>query len=187
MKGLNMMYSYKGKIAGFIIAGIGLVAMLIQKFTHFTFIKKLNSEQHFSLLLWLTLFGLFMAALSKEKHEDERVEQVRGKSFMHVFAFMFGVTLAFALTMSITPATDAEASTIVPGDVVMLGRMLMFYPAVAIVLYLVMFHVGLHFDQAWDYENQTWSYKTLWKYKRYRLLFIVIGLVITTLIFFLIQ
>ncbi len=189
MKGINVMYGYKGKVIGMFIAGITLVILLIQKFTGFTVIDSLSPDRHFNILLWITLFGLVMVMFSKEKNEDERVQYIRYRSVMTVFLMMISATLGFAFTVSILPdEAFMEPGTSVTGeDMVFVGRLLMYYPAVAIVLYLVMFHIGLYFDEAWDYEDKAWSWRQLWKNKRYRLLFLVVSLLIIELIFRLIE
>jgi hypothetical protein len=186
MRGIQMMYGYKGKVAGMIIAGIGLILLIVQKLTHFIVFAKLNSDQHFNALLWFTMLGLFTIMFSKEKIEDERVQYLRTKSLMYAFCLMIAATMAFALTVTLMPTQDPEMAkgvTLSADDIIQAGRMMMFYPAVALVIYLVMFHIGLYFDDAWDYEDRPWSIRLLWKDKRYRLAILVGGLIIITVIY----
>lgn len=185
MKGMNIMYGYKWKVIGMIMTTVFTIALTVQKLTDFTIVNKLNSAQHFNFLLWLAIFGLVLIAFSKEKNEDERVHSIRTKSFMFAFLMILGSTLAFGLTVTIMPLQSdmAQGVTLSPDDIIEAGRWLMFYPAVGLVLHLVMFHVGVYFDQNWDYENETWSLAGLWKHKRIRLITIVVGIIIIELIF----
>lgn len=189
MKGMNIMYGYKWKVIGMIMSAAGIAALIIQKLTDFTVLQKFNSAQHFNFLLWLTLFGLVTVAFSKEKHEDERVHSIRTKSFMFAFLMMCAPIMAFGLTISLAPNSPdyANGVSLSGDDIVYMGRLIMAYPAVGLVLHLVMFHVGLHFDQSWDYENETWSVRGLWKHKRIRLVAIVVGIIIIELIFRLLE
>jgi hypothetical protein len=186
MKGMNMMYDYRGKIAGMIIAAVGIILLIVQKITGFTVLEKFNADQHFNMILWFTLLGLFTMMFSKEKMEDERVQFIRMKSLLYAFVLMIAATLAFGLTVSIMPFEDMDlkdGTTLTPDDIIMGGRMLMFYPAVAMVIYLVMFHVGLYFDNTWDYEDKPWSFSSLKKHWGYRIAIIIAGIAIIELIF----
>lgn len=190
MKGANVMYDYRGKVAGIVISAICIVVLVVQKLTDFIVIEKLNAAQHFNIILWFTLLGLVTIAFSKEKNEDERVQHIRAKSFMYVFLITTGATLAFAFTVTLMPTQNSDMAngvTLTKDDIIEAGRMLMFYPAIGIVIYLVMFHIGLYFDQTWDYKDEAWTVKRLWKDKRYRLAVMIGGLLIIYLIAYLIQ
>lgn len=184
MRGYKVMYDYRGKVSGMVIAALGTIALLIQKYTHFTVLAGLNSDQHFNVLLWVTLFGLFLMMFSYEKHEDERVKQIRAKAVMIVFGIMTGAILAFALTISIIPFID-------PGDLqpaaadegVWLGRLLMFYPAVGIVLYLLIFHVGIYYDKVWDYSDNISVLENIRKNKWHIIIIAIISIIVVRLIF----
>lgn len=155
MKGQTLMYNYKWKVAGMVIAAVSFIALVIQKLTHFTVLTKLNADQHFNILLWLTVFGLFTMMFSYEKHEDERVKQIRAKSVMMVFMLMFAATMGIGFTMSIVPVSEMGNETVTPSDMIEIGRLLMYYPACAVILYHIIFNVGLYFDNEWDYEDNT--------------------------------
>lgn len=165
MKGINMMHGYGGKVTGMVIAIAGLITLAIQKITSFVVIEKFTSDQHFNLLLWVTTMGLMTMAFSKEKHEDERVHMIRSKSFMTVLAFMMVLTLTFGLGVSLMSSVPEYKNgvTLTHADIIEAGRVLLFYPAVTLVLHLVMFHIGLYYDNNWSYENETWSLKTVIK------------------------
>jgi hypothetical protein len=185
-----MMWGYKGKIGGIVLAGIGLLSLIVQKLTHFTIIEKWNSAQHFNLLLWVTLLGLYTIIFSKEKIEDERVQHIRVKSLMYAFTLTIGLTLVFAFNVTLMPTQDpgmVNGTALTADDIIEIGRMMMFLPAVAMAIYLVMFHVGLYFDDAWDYEDKPWSIRQLGKDKRYRLAILVVFMAIITVVFMLIK
>ena len=186
MKGYKYMYDYRGKVAGMIIAGVGLPALVIQKLTHFTVSPRLSDAQHFNLLLWITLLGLFTMMFSYEKYEDERIKLIRAKAFMIVFALMTGSILAFAFTVTLQPSSPKfEDILLTSDDVIMAGRMMMFYPAVAIVIYLILFHIGVYFDQAWDYKDNVGFIENLKRNKWRILLMNIVGILIISLIYFL--
>lgn len=186
MKGVNIMYGYWGKVAGIIIAALGAIMLITQKLTDFIIISKLSSAQHFNILLWITVLGLFTIAFSKEKHEDERVQQIRTRAFAFAFMMVTASTLAFAFAVNLMPTVDEELAqgvTLTPAEIIELSRIMMFYPAVAVVIYLIMFHIGLYFDQTWDYENESWTFGALLRNKRYRIAFVIVGIIIIELLF----
>lgn len=149
------MYDYRGKVAGMIIAGISLVILLIQKFTDAIVTNKFNADQVYNMILWCFILGLFCVAFSYEKIEDERVKQIRSKAMAAAFMIESGSLLAFGFTMSTAAQKEGALKEVMDATYyVELGRMLMFMPAVAIALHLVMFHVGLYRDQYWDYSDK---------------------------------
>lgn len=181
-----MMWDYRWKIAGMVIAGIGFLALIIQKLTHFTVFQKFNSDQHFNVLLWITLIGLLQIMVSKEKIEDERVQQIRTKALMFALFLVVASALAFAMTVTLMPTNDPEMAngvSFTPAEVIEAGRALMFYPAIGIVFYLLMFHIGLYFDNTWDYDNKSISLRVLWQNKGYRLAIKLVGALILFIIF----
>jgi hypothetical protein len=164
MRGYKVMYNYKGKIWGMAIAGICLVALLIQKFSHFTIIEKLNSDQHYNVLVWLTLFGLFIMAYSHEKVEDERVKQIRAKALAIAFMIETASFMAFGFALSLTAQkAGLDKEVMDAAAYVEWGRLLMFFPAVAIAMHLIIFHIGLYFDQHWDYSDDITVWQNLKK------------------------
>ena len=143
MKGLATMYDHKWKKWGFIISALGLMAMLAERIYPFTFIKKFNAEQHYNIFQWFVLFGLVVVIYSKEKYDDERAKAIRLRAFQIAFALQQAVLLAMALTGS----TTKEKMGIEAPD-------LFVFAAIGIILYVLVFHVGLYFDFLWEYEDQ---------------------------------
>jgi hypothetical protein len=144
MKGFTTMYDYRGKISGIIISAIGLALMVAERIHPFTISGKWNPEQNYSLFLWIMMLGLFLIMYSKEKIEDERNKLIRLKAFQISFMIMVGTMLAFCLTSGTANQTDLK----------MEGKDLYIFPAIGIFTYLLVFHVGLYFDEAWDYEDK---------------------------------
>lgn len=177
------MYSYKWKIISAWIAAVSFILLVIQKLTSFTVLPKFNAHQHFNILAWFTIFGLFGMMFSHEKHEDERVKQIRAKSVMYVFMLMFGATLAFGLTLSLATATEVEPVTITVEDMVEFSRILMYYPACAVIMYHIIFNMGLYYDDEWDYEDNTNVIDNIKNHWPRILLRIAVSLVVIWLIF----
>ena len=143
MKGFTIMYDYRGKVAGYIVSAIGLIAMVAERIHPFVLKAKWNAEQHYSLFVWVTLFGLFLVAYSKEKVDDERTKLIRLKALQIAFMVMTGTIMAFALATSLaTEKIDIR------------GQDLNLIPAIGIVMYLLLFHTGLYFDDVWEYEDK---------------------------------
>lgn len=157
MKGLNMrMYDYRGKIAGVIITAIGAVLLTIQRLTHFIVLHKFTAQQHYYLILFIVLFGLYMMANSREKMDDERVKLIRAKAFQTSYNLTITLLLALGITMTISTDPNLE------------GKDLMFIGSFALVLYLGLFHAGLYFDNTWEYEeDKSWieAVRKNWIYK----------------------
>lgn len=180
-----MMYDYRAKVSGMVIAGVGLVALVAQKLTHFTLLRQYDADQHFNFLIFLTTMGLFTVMFSKEKIEDERVQAVRSKSLLYAFLLAAGTPIAFAMLMSLDPASMIDSGALTNAGILEQARLLMFYPAAGISLYLVMFHIGLYFDSAWDYEDKAWSPRSVVQHPRYKLIRLAISLAVLLLMFLL--
>jgi len=150
MKGLKLMYSYKYKIVGVVVSGLGLAGMVGERLSPFVLHKKLSPEQHYSAFLWIMYFGLFILAYCKEKYDDERAKLVRLKAFQLSFMIMMSTMMAMALTMSLAKpgALEADAS------------LLFLFVGLGIIGYLLYFYTGLYFDQFWDFEDED---RTIWQ------------------------
>lgn len=142
MKGTMSMYDYRGKIWGLIISAIALLAMIGERLKGFIIFKKLTVAQHYGIFEWIMLAGLFCIIYSKEKHEDERAKQIRSKSFQMSFALTMSVLLAQALIGTLHPNYVIEP------------QILFFIAAFGIMMYLFIFHIGLHFDFLWEYDDK---------------------------------
>ena len=183
MRGYKIMYNHKGKTYGMIVAGLGIIALLVQRLTQFTVIAQLNSGQHYNVLLWITLAGLFTMAYSHEKVEDERVKQIRAKALAIAFMMETGTIMAFGFAMSIAAqkaALDKEVLDV--AAYVEGGRLIMFFPAVAISLHLIIFHIGLYFDQHWDYSDHITVWDNLRKNPLHILAIMLAGVALVELI-----
>ena len=183
MRGYKVMYNYKGKVKGMIMAGVGLTALLVQKFTHFTVTGKLNSGQHYNILLWVTLAGLFTMAYSHEKVEDERVKQIRARALAIAFMVETAAIMAFGFALSIAAQKAGMDNEVMDAAAyIEWGRLLMFFPAVAIAMHLIIFHVGLYFDQHWDYSDHITVWDNLKKNPLHILVIAIAGVALVELI-----
>lgn len=143
MKGMTSMYSHEWKARGFFISGVGLGGMILERIRGVIIFNKLSVEQHHDVFQWIMLFGLIVVIYSKEKYEDDRAKMVRLKAFQIAFGVQQGVILAMAFTGSISKKPMGLEAP----DLYVFG-------ALGIILYLLIFHVGLYFDFLWDYEDR---------------------------------
>lgn len=148
MKGLALMYSYKGKIWGSIISALGLAGMLIERLHPVILNPKWNAMQHYYMCMWIFLMGLAVIAYSKEKYDDERAKLVRLKAFQLTFLLLLSPLMAMGLIGAIHPK-----------DMQMEGGDLFFFPSFALIFYLLVFNVGIYMDSVWDYEDRTPSWQ----------------------------
>lgn len=183
MRGYKVMYNYQGKIKGMAIGGAGLIALVVQKFTHFTVTEKLSSDQHYNILLWITLAGLFTMAYSHEKVEDERVKQIRAKALAIAFMMETAAAMAFGFAMSIgAEKAGLDKEVMDAAAYIEWGRLFMFFPAVAIAMHLIIFHIGLYFDQHWDYSDHITVWQNLKKNPLHILATIIAGVALIEII-----
>ena len=140
MKGMLVMYDYKGKIRGIIISALGLAGLISERLWHWTVIEKFNWEQHLTIFKWVTLLGLMIIGYSKEKYEDDRAKAIRAKALQIAFMLQQSVMLAMGLTMSLHKE---------PMD----GDILFIMAAMGTLMFLLLFHVGLYFDLLWDFDD----------------------------------
>ena len=143
MKGLTMMYDYRGKIAGIILSAAGIIAMTAEKIGKFSIFPKLSIDQHYLLFFWSALFGLLLMTFSKEKLEDDRTRFVRAKAMQTAFYLLTGIMLSFTLI-----ATLAQKDFQL--DVTEFYMLL----TLALLMYQFLFNIGLHFDFLWEYEDK---------------------------------
>lgn len=174
MKGFQNLASHKSKIAGLVILSAGLVITIIQKLHPFTIIPKYDADKHLGLCIWVIVLGMYLTAFSKEKFEDERVRMIRARSLQMVMMLMSATFIAFSLTAITQDIGDLDVLT------------LLIFPAVYLAMYLGIFHVGLYFDNLWDYEEkQTGIWENIKKNKKPILIFQVITMTIIFLVFLL--
>jgi hypothetical protein len=141
---MPIMYEHKWKKWGVVLASIGLVLLVAERLTGFIIIQKLSADQHHSIFEWIMLLGMVMIMYSKEKQDDERAKMIRLKVFQVVFLLMISTLLAIALSTDLTNKTGTV-------DV----DSLFVAPAFGIILYLLLFHLGLYFDVLVEYEDKT--------------------------------
>ncbi|MCF8449763.1 MAG: hypothetical protein K9G49_07825 [Taibaiella sp.] len=153
MKGVAMMYDHKWKARGVIISALGLIGMVTERVMPFVLFKKYTPAQHYCIFEWVMLLGLITIMYSKEKYDDERASAIRLRAFQISFAMMQAVLLGMALTGSLSPkgGEDFEAS------------FLFVFSAMGIILYLLVFYVGLYFDFLWEYEDKEAGWQNLKK------------------------
>lgn len=142
MKGAVAMYDYKWKKWGFIVSGVGLALMLAEKVKGFVIFKKLDVTQHYGIFEWIMLFGLVMVIYCREKYDDDRAKAIRLKSLQMAFLLTLSVMMAMAFT-----GTLAKDLTLGPPELFLISAM-------GIVLYLMVFHIGLYFDFLWDFGDR---------------------------------
>ncbi|MBN9482671.1 MAG: hypothetical protein BGO70_07340 [Bacteroidetes bacterium 43-93] len=142
MKGFNSLASYKNKIAGLVILSIGLLVTIVEKLHPFTVVAKWNADTHLAACIWIIVFGMYMTAFSREKFEDERVKKIRARALQTTMMLLTGTTLAFSLTVITQNLGDLDV------------MILLMMPAIYLAIYLAMFHIGLYFDEMWDYDEK---------------------------------
>jgi hypothetical protein len=142
MKGFQNLASHKSKIAGLVTMSVGLVVTIIYKLHPFVLIPKYDADKHLGLCLWVIVVGMYLTAFSREKFEDERVKMIRARTLQMVMMLMSGTVLAFSFTAITQDIGDLDVLT------------LLLFPAVYLAMYLAIFHIGLYFDNLWDYEEK---------------------------------
>jgi hypothetical protein len=142
MKGMKIMYGYQGKIAGIVISAVGLLLIISEKLHPWSILPTYTPDQQHSLFRWIALLGLLTIAYSKEKDEDDRAAAIRLKALQIAFLLQQAVMLAFALTMS--TANESIDTSI-----------LFILAAMGTVMHLLLFHVGLYFDDLWDFDDRS--------------------------------
>ena len=149
MKNLTLapMSSYQMKIAGLIVTAVALVLLLIvQLHGPLLFLPKPAPEKQFNVFFVFVVFGMWTIAFSKEKNDDERVHVIRAKALQMAFMILTMVMLAIALTAATGKGSDIEQA-----DSIFIGSLVAF----GLGIYLVVFHIGLYFDPAWAYNDDT--------------------------------
>lgn len=148
MKNLTIfpMSSYKGKISGLIIIGVCLLLMLVVKIHGpLPFLSnRIAPDRQFELFFTVTVFGMYMTAFSKEKDDDERIQAIRAKAMQSAFMIMMGSLLSIVLFTLISRV-----------ELGMDGYLVCQLCGFVLALYLILFHIGLYFDPAWSYNDDT--------------------------------
>lgn len=190
MKGTKLLMSYTSKLIGIGMTLVGVGLSIAEYATSFVVFKKFSPAIHLNFFLWFMLFGLFMIAFSKEKHEDERVKLIRSKAMMQAFLISSAAMMGFGFNVSLFPVfspKDFIGATYSMDDYAAMGRILMFFPCFSIVSYLATFNFGLHFDQHWEYEDDISIKDNFKKNKKYIIIRILLTLVIFAIINYIIN
>jgi len=137
------MYGHQYKKWGVVVSVIGFITMMITRFGKVLFLKKYSLDQQYAVFEWIMLFGLILVMFCKEEFEDERAKAIRLKALQTAFIIEQAVLLAMALvTGTYKSAGPIDAS------------LLFAVSALGIIMYLLIFHVGLYFDFLWDFEDR---------------------------------
>lgn len=173
MKGFTTMYDYKWKKTGVVVASIGLLAMIVERLKPIVLFEKLTPLQHYNFYEWLMLAGLFLIVFCKEKYDDDRAKAIRAKSFQISFTLIMGLLLGFSLNTIFIKELEIIDSSV-----------LLTFIAFALMAYLLIFNLGLHFDFLWGYEDKGVMYniKNIKKHIWAKLAYIAIGIIIITVL-----
>ena len=173
------MYDHKYKKWAIIASLIAMAAMLGEKFVGFIIFKKLTAAQHYVLFEWVMLLSMSIIMYCREKYDDDRAKQIRLKSLQIAFLAVLATMMAVGLTISISPEPGVKDGSSIPAQI------LLTLAAFGIVLYLLIFHLGLYFDFLWDYndsgviENLKNIGKNVWSLVAYLIISIIaLGVVI---------
>lgn len=142
MIGFGRLHSHWVKVAGLTLSGIAMALWVIHYFVQLSFTNAMTPEQHGYLFWWFTLVGLYMAAFSHEKNDDERVKVIRAKSMLA----SFNLAMAFCISMSML--------LFIEGDVTFHVSDLIILPTFCIVFYMLFFHLGVYYDKVWLYREE---------------------------------
>lgn len=166
------MYSYKGKIAGAIVAIAGFIAAIAEKLHPWQFSPKLAPDQMMSLFKWVMLLGLFTIGYSKERYDDDRAVAIRLKALQISVMLQQAVIMGMAFTSSLAHE---------PVD----SDLLFVLAAIGIVMYLLLFHVGLYFDFLWDFNDKSRQSNPLknWRKNKWSLLvYLLLGIIMLAIV-----
>ncbi len=86
------------------------------------------------------------------------------------FMFTCAIILGFAVNVSLFPYIAPEAFlgvTFGKADYSYMSMLLMVFPAFSIISYLILFNIGLYFDQHWEYDDDISIKENFRKNKKY--------------------
>lgn len=173
------MSNYKSKPIGLAITIVSLILLLIVSIHGaLPFPSQANAEQQFDLFFAVATFGLYVIAWTKEKNEDERVQKIRAKAMQIAFGMFVIITLCPAL-VSIVADIQKHTSAInySLSNVELIGIC-----AFILAIYLVVFYIGLLFDPAWIYADDT-VMVNMRKNKKFFIVYVLALIVLFLLIF----
>lgn len=152
MKGYRSMIGHQNRpLALGLIAG-GLVVAVAEKTHPFTILPDHTRNQHIGLALCITIYGMMLLAMTKEKIEDERVKAIRAQ------AMQFTV-----LMFVITQLTTAFMNLLNPADGATIGsKWIILNLLVNLTVYHIFFRIGLYRDKYWNYQSDDISLKDAW-------------------------
>lgn len=146
MKNLTLfpLQNYKTKIAGVILTTVSILLLIFEKTTRLVFTATFSIQQVIQALILLITLGLFFVAFSKEKIDDDRVRAVRDKALQGAFVVLLALIICLNFISIIRPAFRF-------GGVHDLSIIALF----GLVVYLLIFNMGLFFDTNRIYNNDT--------------------------------
>lgn len=127
---LMPLHNYRFKILGIAISVISIILMLLlRNFELFNLSDTMSKENQFNLFLWINCFGLFGIVYSREKHEDERIQLIRDRTFRVSFVFLISLLMSLSFTAIIANLnnTSFEIGHIVPVTMTLVFHLLLFY------------------------------------------------------------
>lgn len=168
MKDLTLfaMHSFRFKIVGAIISILGIIFMILSdKIEGFRIVENVDNLRHFQFFFLLAVLGLFLIAFSKEKFEDERVKEVRGKAFQAPFSIIIVVIISFSFTNLISSKLEIETS-----DLSLLA-------AISLIVYHIYFHLAVYFDPSFVYNDAS-VLENVKKNKRFFLIYLLLIIIV---------
>lgn len=152
MKGYRSMIGRQNRplVLG-MIAG-GLIIAVAEKIHPFTIIPNHTRNQHIGLALCITIYGMLLLAITKEKVEDERVKAIRAQA-MQFTVLMFVITNLTTAFMNLLNIADRAA----------IGtRWIILNLMMNLTIYHIFFRIGLYRDNYWNYQSDDISLKDVW-------------------------
>lgn|GEM_PF-974842 len=177
MKNLTLfpLSSYRNKIYGLVVTIVSLLLSFVISVHGALPLIKTDANNQFNLFLGVAVFGLFVIAWSKEKIEDERVGLIRAKAMQLGFGITVGPLISISLCSSLVAIKGKEVMTFYGSDILL-------FPAFGLIIYLVVFYVGLLFDPSWVYNNDT-VVVNIKKNKQFFIIYSICAIILFVLIF----
>jgi hypothetical protein len=176
MKRLTLfpMASYPNKILGLVITTVGIISLAVFAIHGpIEYISHPAGGRQFNLFLTILLFGMYLTAFSKEKNDDERVQAIRAKALQMAFGLLTGTMAAFSMASSL-------ANVPMDADINVISCVAIF----GLAIYLAVFHIGLYFDPAWTYNDDT-VLVNIRKNKKFFVIYFSILIILAILVFIL--
>ena len=131
------------KLAGIMLAALVMVLILLYTIADVVLLPAMRGNGYGSLLLLVMIFGLYISAMARERQEDERVKIIRGKAITISFVVIMGNMIAFGVTILVSNKIHEGiplSTCLIP-------------PVFALIVYHVLFYIGIYRDSMWDYTD----------------------------------